>query len=203
MDILDNEIREFLSRNRSLAGRERHEDVFPTAEELYLFVTDALDEKALQRMLNYLRNHPEDYELVKKARELLQRGAESESQEVPRRLLMKAGNLMGRQEALSCPHCGKPITPFRKGASRSLAMSALWLGASAASFTLSFVWPRYFFQWLVLALFFGFKWAVDQRARKTQILIYKALQEESKAGHREDTGAMGHSREGGNPHERF
>ncbi len=109
-----------------------------------------------------------------------------ETRAVPPGLVQKAKDLVstnpaspagGRPGVGKCPHCGKPITPF-KGGGMSGSWSQLWLVAAGAVLIASFFLRPYFMQFLVLALLFGFKGIVDQRARKTQILIYKALSEE-------------------------
>ena len=48
----------------------------------------------------------------------------------------------------------------------------------AGSFALSFVFRRYFMQFLVVTVLAGVKWVVEMRASKTQIMIYRALAEE-------------------------
>ena len=100
-----------------------------------------------------------------------------ETRPVPPGLVQKAKDLMGASSpSAACPHCGKPITPFKKPP-RAQKWNALWLGTAVLAFALSFVFPLYFMQFLAAALFCGFKWAIERRALKTQILIYKALSE--------------------------
>ena len=106
------------------------------------------------------------------------------AQEVPAEVLRKAKDLMGRR--ISCPHCGRAITPFKKPHSRQMLVNLLWLASAASMFLLSFVFPHYFFQFLVLTLLAGFKWIVEQRSSKTQILIYKALKEEESGSRLKD-----------------
>ena len=100
------------------------------------------------------------------------------SREVPADLVQKAKDLVpgGRPSAV-CPHCGGRITPFKKPPSRS-RWNLLWLGAAALSFALSYAFPHYFMQFLAVSLVSAFKWLVEHRAMKTQILIYKALAED-------------------------
>ena len=99
-----------------------------------------------------------------------------ETRAVPTELVQKAKDLMSpsRPGVGKCPHCGKPVTPFKEGAV-SGPWEALWLIAAGTALTASFFLRPYFMQFLVLALLFGFKGILDQRARKTKILIYKAL----------------------------
>jgi hypothetical protein len=100
-----------------------------------------------------------------------------ETREVPPGLVQKAKDLVRgpRQGEAKCPHCGKPIAlPRRPGRGD---WNLLWAAASAAAFGASFYFEEYFFQALAASIIFAFKWAVEWRARKTQILIYKALAE--------------------------
>lgn len=97
---------------------------------------------------------------------------------VPQRALKGAKNLMGSQRSAACPHCGKAITPFKKPVFAQALWNGLWLAGMLVSFLLSFVFGRFFLQFLAATLLFGVKWIVDQKAMRTQILIYKALQEE-------------------------
>ena len=97
---------------------------------------------------------------------------------VPQHALRGAKNLMGAQRSVACPHCGKAITPFKKPVSAQALWNGLWLLGMVVSFSLSFVFPRFFLQFLAAALLFGVKWIVDQKATRPQILIYKALLKE-------------------------
>jgi hypothetical protein len=81
-----------------------------------------------------------------------------------------------------CPHCGKPITPFKKPLAQQRILNGIWLVLAAVSFLLSFAFPGYFVQCVAASLLFGVKWAVDSKNTRTQILIYKALREEGEAG---------------------
>ena len=103
----------------------------------------------------------------------------------PEDAVNKAKRLMA-SPSFNCPHCGKPITPFKKPIKRQAFLNILWLCLGVGAFLLSFVFPRYFFQYLVVALLFGIKWVIDQKSAKTQILIYKALKEEDSSGRLKD-----------------
>lgn len=134
---------------------------------------DELDEQ----IKTYLERH-------KTTREVLAKDAAgARLPEVSAELMQKAKDRMpgGSPRGTACPHCGKAITGFKKPLQQQILSNAIWLGAAAAFFAASFMYPRYFVQWALMAAFCGFKWALDQRATKTQILIYKALQEEGKA----------------------
>ena len=158
--------------NRALSAE------YPSIEDLCRFIHDELDSVELERILNYLKIHPEDQELVAQARGLLSRMQEADSQSAPAVAVRRAQGLMGQTTTLKCPHCGKPITPFKQPFKRQWLWNGLWLMLAILSFSLSFFVPRYFFQCLAAALLFGIKWIVEHRAQKTKILIYKALQRE-------------------------
>jgi hypothetical protein len=100
------------------------------------------------------------------------------TRQLPAGLEQKAKDLVPGKGAkcAPCPHCGKPITPFKKGPSPAEAW--WWLAASGVALAVSFMVPRYFMQFLAVMLLCGIKAIVELRARKTQILIYKALQDE-------------------------
>jgi hypothetical protein len=101
-----------------------------------------------------------------------------QTRQLPAGLAQKAKDLVPGKSSKSvpCPHCGKAITPFKKSPASIEAW--LWLAAAAMAFAASFMVPRYFMQFLAVTLLCGFKAITDLRARKTQVLIYKALQDE-------------------------
>ena len=117
-----------------------------------------------------------------------------QTRDLPPGLAQKAKDLVpgappaspaGRRPGVGkCPHCGKPVTPFKSGG-MTAPRNLLWFVAAGAALGFSFFLKPYFMQFLVLTLLLGFKGILDQRARKTQILIYKALSaEESGERHR-------------------
>lgn len=108
---------------------------------------------------------------------LIKKGVEdsADAEVVPPQALQRAKDLM--RGGVACPHCGKGITPFKKPYPQQKLMNGLWLILACGVFGLSFVFPRYFMQFLVLTVLFGFKWILEQRSAKSQILIYKALRE--------------------------
>ena len=107
-------------------------------------------------------------------------------QNPPSEWVERAKNLFPKPATVQCPYCRKPITPFKKPLKTQTLTNLLWLVLSVVSFAGSFVYRRYFFQCLALALFFGIKWAIDLRSTKTQILIYKALKDEDPGVHSRD-----------------
>lgn len=104
----------------------------------------------------------------------------------PPEWVVRAKDMFPKPEAVQCPYCRKPITPFKKSLKTQNLINFLWLALSVAAFAGSFIFRRYFFQCLALSLFFGIKWAIDLKATKTQILIYKALKDEDPDVHSRD-----------------
>jgi len=69
--------------------------------------------------------------------------------------------------------------PSPKSISRTSFISWIkknkWLIGAIISFLLSFVFPRYFFQFLILTLLAGIKWIFTTAGTKTIIMIYDAF----------------------------
>lgn len=101
--------------------------------------------------------------------------SDAENENVPVDLVARAKALLPGTNRLSCPHCAKPITPFKTPLAGQKVKNAVWAILAIVCFAGSFVIPKYFFQFLVAFLFFGFRWIVDQKATKTQIFVYKTL----------------------------
>src|SRR3989338_1098015 len=185
MDELDKQIKSYFQSEMPALSTRGH-GTPPTAEEFYLFIMDRLDGKAMSAFLAYLRGNSDAQRMVREARKLLETENSSERQMVPQDWMerVKALNL-GHSSAL-CPHCRKPITPFRRPIGKQKLQSALWLLSSTTAFLASFYFHRYFYQCLALALFCGIKWIMDRRAIKSQILIYKALKDDNESAHTRD-----------------
>jgi hypothetical protein len=181
MDKLETELKNFFLKKRTdlLKGAERASAAYPDATDLYLFVMDRLEGQALRRMLDYLKSHPDEQALVAQARELAEHSEEIEKEKVSLKAIQKAKSLVAAQKSPLCPHCGKPVTVFKKPLLRQRLENSGWLLGAVAAFGLSFVFKRYFMQCLVLALLAAVKWIVDERATRTRVMIYKALKEDS------------------------
>jgi len=71
-----------------------------------------------------------------------------------------------------CPHCG-----LRQGADTNIASYVkknIWLFTCLFVFILSFIFKKYFMQFLILSTVFGLRWALDSINSKTLIMIYDA-----------------------------
>jgi len=179
MEPVELKIKKYLEeerRGRGLGSRESA--AHPATEAIYRYVMDELAGEELDAMLAHLKGCPEDQELVKSARRISEADLEAPLIPVPGEAVAKAKALVKDKAVVSCPHCGKPITPFKSPAKTQLFWSALWFSSACLSFALSFIFRGYFLQFLVLAALFGVKGILDQKAVKTQILIYKALKEQ-------------------------
>ncbi len=183
MENIDRQLKAYLESARgALPARDRLDD-YPAVEDYRLFVTGALKEEALERMLAHLKIDPDAQELVRSARALLAASAEAGGESVPPEMEARARGLVKESPQVRCPHCGQGITPFKKPLSVQKAWSWVWAAGAVTSFALSFVFPYRFMQFLVLTLLFGVKWIVDRRVQKTQILVYKALSDNQEASH--------------------
>ena len=181
MDKIDIRIKQYLEKKAALTnpGNQRMM-AGPSAEDFYLFVTTGLEGEALERMLRHLRHHTEDQAFVADLRDVLEKTGESEREAISPELIERVkGFSSGTAQKMLCPHCGKPITPFKRPLKQQKLIDFAWLLAAVISFALSFIFRHFFYQFLVITILAGAKWIVDKKATKTQILIYKALQEDS------------------------
>jgi len=83
-----------------------------------------------------------------------------------------------------CPNCGCRLGgALRRGGARlaeaferlkGLGALNAWLLLALASFVVSFMWHRRFWQFLILTLVFGLRWALAGLQHKTLVMIYEA-----------------------------
>lgn len=177
MDPFEAKIRESFAAQRAGA---RPAGVYPDAEDFLRYLTGKMSPEEEDRMVLHLSSNAEDQAFVLRARRMLGSADRPVSALVPQRLIRAAQAL--RSPDL-CPHCGKAL-PLRKPSPPRAWMKNTLLGSALAAFTLSFVFPRHFLQWLALAVVLGVKWAIDLKAFRTQLLIYKAITDEPRDLHR-------------------
>ena len=179
MDTLEKEIKNFINQERRASGLGmRDSALYPTETDFYLFLTDQLEGRDLEKMLNHLKTYPEDQLVVLTARRLFLQMSEAEKEAVPPGLLNRIRSGIPSKQSVDCPHCHRAITPFKKPLSRQKLLNLLWLAAGITLFSLSFFNRRFFIQWVVMGALCIAKWIVDQKTTKTQIMIYKALSED-------------------------
>lgn len=182
MDKIELLLNKYL-RDKNLLTRGQERGVVPDAEDFALYCQDRLEGEALERMRGYLVANRWAQDMVLE----MKRAMEEEilENEIPAGLAKKAKGLMkGSAQTALCPHCGKAITPFKRPIARQKWINLFWLLMMAGSFALSFVFPRYFMQFLAVTVLAGVQWAVEMRASKTQIMIYRALSDGEKHEHR-------------------
>ena len=179
MDTLENEIKTFIAGERLAAGLGKRASAgYPAEKDFYLFVADQLSGTDLKKMLDHLKAHPEDQKIVVKAHDLLSRLEEAKKENVPETLLQKVRARIPQAGAAVCPHCHKPVTPFKKPLAQQKLLNLLWLAAGTLLFVLSFLIRHFYVQLVVVGALCIAKWIVDQKSTKTQIMIYKALSDE-------------------------
>lgn len=90
----------------------------------------------------------------------------------------------------SCPKCRSVVseaydvlqTPSLKAFAASFAMKLkdnLWLLPSASFLALSFIFKRYFLQFLSASVICAVKWIIDSRATNLLIMINRSLREDA------------------------
>ncbi len=180
---MDLKIKNYLEEAKKSLGSSpaNRLDPGPTTEEFFLFLEGRLSENDQARVLEYLKTHPDARAMIQTARGLLSELPESERETVSEDLTARAKALFTdsppKNSATSCPHCGGRLTPFKSPVGRQKFRNAIWAALSLVCFAGSFWVKPYFYQFLAAFLFFGFRWIIDQRSTKTQIMIYKALRE--------------------------
>ncbi len=96
-----------------------------------------------------------------------------------------------------CPYCGRSVVELSEKPSlkvrhaiftRSLVglKKGKWLIGALASFILSFCFPRFFLQFLALAIIFGGKWIMDSASFRTLVMIYDAWRKRGREEPEED-----------------
>jgi hypothetical protein len=184
MDHTERLLREYLQEMRLSASNRSTLRDFPDTEDFVLYCQDELEGEALVRFERCLTSDRRVQDMVLEAKRLMEE--ELPEQEIPAGLVEKAKRLVKNSgQSAPCPHCGKHITPFKRPTANQKWTNLLWLLLTVISFALSFVFRRYFMQFLALTVIAGVRWAVEMRASKTQIMIYRALSEDpEKPAHR-------------------
>lgn len=94
-------------------------------------------------------------------------------------LLMVAYEAQRRSH--KCPPVLKERIRMRLGLKKTKSRSELrWFFAALFMFALSFVFKRYFLQFLIAAAILGFKWAMEGEAARRTIMIFKGVHKEEK-----------------------
>ena len=178
MDKLDKQILAYLKEEYESRLLSRENASAPEFHDLYSYLINDSDEQRSAEIIAYLQNNPEAQAFIRTARQLMEElSSAPEAKDIPAEWIRSAKNLSAPKKDISCPHCGKGISAFKKPLSSQKIANLCLLLLTISAFVLSFVFKRYFFQFLVLTLLFGFKWIIDQKNAKTQILVYKAITE--------------------------
>src|SRR3989338_5401815 len=125
MDNIDSTLKTWLEKETAKRPLS-HEAL--SAEELYSFIADELDEARYKEVFAKIRGSEENRARVAKAREILA-SADTGEAAVPPASLAKAKALVGAKTAL-CPHCRKPITPFKTPLKTQRLLNFVWLAAA-------------------------------------------------------------------------
>lgn len=79
-----------------------------------------------------------------------------------------------------CPLILKEKIKARFGIRQKKRGNLKWLIATIFFFALSFVFKRYFLQFLAAAVILGFKWVMEGEGAKRVVMIFKGIQEKEK-----------------------
>lgn len=146
-------------------------------EDLARYVDGRMGEEEERALLERLNSDRPLQDLILSLRE----GGvpDADRTDVPADWMRRAKALStGAPDGLECPHCHRQISAAQSAVLRRRKwLTYAWLGGCLLSFAASFWVPRYFVQWTVLAALLGLKWILDARTVRSQVLIYRALQE--------------------------
>ncbi len=79
----------------------------------------------------------------------------------------------------------KPDTDEILNILRRRARENLWFLGALSALLLSFIFPKYFIQFLVACLLLGIKWVIDSKTTRTLIMVHEALSRTTKERSRE------------------
>lgn len=166
---LDNMLASYFSKRVEVPQRGAE---CPPVDELAKYASGGLDAERLYRIGSHVKNCKFCSELVEGA--LLYSAYEKNINvgAVPHKIKEKA----------------KTLDPLYKTKGRK-TMQYLkrhgWLILSLASLAVSFFVPRFFLQFMILAVIFGMKWVFNRESTRALIMIYNAWKKHGKAGERE------------------
>ncbi len=155
MDITDRLIKKYLTDKRTAAGPRRSKDC-PSEATLNAYMEGSISKAESEKITQHISQCLFCLELIEQA----SRQDMSIREPGPsRETVQRAIEIAKRQNLI------KPYYRLKKH---------LWLIGTIVSFGLSFVFSRYFLQFLILALILGIKWAVLDISvnGKTSIMIY-------------------------------
>ncbi|MGB2630974.1 MAG: zf-HC2 domain-containing protein [Candidatus Omnitrophota bacterium] len=73
----------------------------------------------------------------------------------------------------------------------NIVKNNLWFAGAMSALALSFVFPKYFLQFLVACLLMGAKWIMDTKNAKMLVMIYDAWKRERRCYHGKETDHQG------------
>ena len=123
----------------------------PSEVELSDYLENRLAQEKENSLLKHIADCPHCLSLLDLAKRAKERIEEKPSFE----MLRRAKSIAGKNNK-------KVILNYR------------WLIFTLSSFILSFIFPRYFLQFLILAVIFGLKWIFDTGSTRTLIMIYES-----------------------------
>ncbi len=144
----------------------------PSAEILEKYVSGALKPNELYDVRNHIRSCDFCNELIEGALLYSAYGKHINLDTVPDKVRNKAKSLHPAYKTKE----NKIMNNFKRN---------IWLIVSLTSILASFFIPRYFIQFLILAVIFGLKWVFNRENTRALIMIYNAWKKHDKDADKE------------------
>ena len=166
---LDNMLKTYFSRQREVPERGAN---CPAAETLARYVSGALKPDELYNTSSHVKGCKPCNELIEGA--LLYSAYEKNIRpgNVPDKVKNRAKSL-------------NPVYKTRMSKIMDYLKRNIWFMFSLTSLLASFFIPRYFLQFLILAVIFGLKWVFNRGSTRALIMIYNAWRRHDKDADRE------------------
>lgn len=142
----------------------------PSELELSDYLDNRLSQEKQTLLLEHVAECPQCLSLLEIAQ-----GAKIRMKETPSlNMIRRAKNIVQKKSRSNPPAIGK------EGRAGKTAFNNKWPVLACVSFIFSFVFTRYFLQFLVLAVVFSIKWIFDTGSTRTLIMIYEAWRKKDK-----------------------
>ncbi len=139
----------------------------PSAETLAQYASSGLHGEESYKVGNHVKSCRFCSELVEGALLYSAYAKEIKLEDVPAKMRKKA-------KSLNPAYAGKEHNLM------SYLKKRIWFMLSFSSFIASFFVPRYFLQFLALAIILGLKWVFDKETTRTLIMVYNAWKKHDK-----------------------
>lgn len=160
MDRIEEILRTYI-REKEGGIKMQKTNLCPDEAALSAYLSGALDRQEAENIEAHIADCPFCLESLKTAYEADKLYSEGSFPESSEKLKRKAKSIAAA------------------GARKKRVSKNLWLIATIAAFTMSFIFPRYFAQFLVAALILGLKWVSEGENARTLIMVLDAWRHHS------------------------